>query len=403
MCTVRSRDGPCEQARGAGRARRSLPTSGARGRRAASWRSWHELDQAPAGLHRFARRLLSPEQRPRRLAEEDLARARPASRRRAAALDDLGGEKLHLRLAACRRRSLRSRSPPGEGSSCPRSSRGGAHGPESVVLVQRGNPEDGDEALAMLAARHRAAVARDRLRDCRRELSLHEGARASGSRLPAGVRDAEGGDGHRLPHLARWAPGLGEEALPALSARRRLEFRLLAEDRALEPLEGGARLDPELLDEQLLRLLVGGERVGLAARPVEGEHELAAQALAERVLRRPGPRARRRARPRARGRARPRSAPRAGQAQLLEPRDLALGKRLVGEVGERGAAPERERLAKGRGRTAARRRPPAPAAFPGEALEAIQVELASGPAPARSRAPCVRIRSAPSTLRRRET
>ena len=32
-------------------------------------------------------------------------------------------------------------------------------------------------------------------------------------------------------------------------------------------------------------------------------------------------------------------------AQLLEPRDLRLRERLVEEVGERGAAPERERLA----------------------------------------------------------
>ena len=34
------------------------------------------------------------------------------------------------------------------------------------------------------------------------------------------------------------------------------------------------------------------------------------------------------------------------RAELLEPRDLVLRERLVQEVGERGAAPERERLAK---------------------------------------------------------
>ena len=33
----------------------------------------------------------------------------------------------------------------------------------------------------------------------------------------------------------------------------------------------------------------------------------------------------------------------AGEAQLLQPRDLGLGEALVGEVGKRRAAPERER------------------------------------------------------------
>ena len=65
--------------------------------------------------------------------------------------------------------------------------------------------------------------------------------------------------------------------------RRRLQFGLLSEDRALEALERWARLDAQFPDEQVAGLLVGGERVGLAAGPVEREHELSAKALAVRM------------------------------------------------------------------------------------------------------------------------
>ena len=54
---------------------------------------------------------------------------------------------------------------------------------------------------------------------------------------------------------------------------------ILAQDRLLELAQGGARLEAELLDERAARVLVGRERVGLAAGAVEREHELAAQAL----------------------------------------------------------------------------------------------------------------------------
>jgi len=40
-----------------------------------------------------------------------------------------------------------------------------------------------------------------------------------------------------------------------------------------------------------------------------------------------------------------------GQTKILEPPDLVLRERLVGEVGQRGAAPERERLVETAGRS----------------------------------------------------
>ena len=57
----------------------------------------------------------------------------------------------------------------------------------------------------------------------------------------------------------------------------------LPQDRALELLERGAGLDSECVDERVARVLVGLERLRLAAAAVQREHELAAQPLTERI------------------------------------------------------------------------------------------------------------------------
>ena len=109
-------------------------------------------------------------------------------------------------------------------------------------------------------------------------------------------------------------------------------------------------LDPELLDQRRARGLVDGERIGLAPRAIEGEHELPAQSLAQWVL----------------GGERLELADELGvlarceigvdpllqraEAQLLELRRVRLRERLVGEVGQRRPAPQRERLAQPGGR-----------------------------------------------------
>ena len=106
---------------------------------------------------------------------------------------------------------------------------------------------------------------------------------------------------------------------------------------------------PSSSESAVRAVVVHVERLGLAARAVEREHQLPAQPLTQReplderlelgdelralaelevgvdpLLERLEP-------------------------QLLEPADLALGERLEGEVGERRATPERQRLAKLRG------------------------------------------------------
>ena len=105
------------------------------------------------------------------------------------------------------------------------------------------------------------------------------------------------------------------------------------------------RLDPQLVDQQAAGLLVYAQRFGLAARAVEGKHQLAPEPLPERILfREPfeltdelsglapveiglDPLFDRRC------------------PQLLEAGDLSLGEGLEGEIGKRRATPQFESLA----------------------------------------------------------
>ena len=149
----------------------------------------------------------------------------------------------------------------------------------------------------------------------------------------------------------------------------------MVEHLALQPPEPLSRLDPEVLDKGAARVLEGLQRVGLALAPVEREHELPAQPLAvgmvaDERLQRPdhvGVAAERELRL---DELLVRRDP-----QLLELRDRGLGERLVGEVGERRAAPQGE-AALERGGGARRMAGGELAAAPvEEILEAAGVEL----------------------------
>src|SRR5206468_7543853 len=71
---------------------------------------------------------------------------------------------------------------------------------------------------------------------------------------------------------------------PGLAGRGRVEVLVLPEDRLLELSEGWSRLDSELVDERPACFAIGLEGVGLPTGAVEGEHEQAAESLAERML-----------------------------------------------------------------------------------------------------------------------
>ena len=74
--------------------------------------------------------------------------------------------------------------------------------------------------------------------------------------------------------------------LPDTSGCRRFDVqrRVLLKDRPLQLLERRARIDPELVDEGLARVLVGVQRLCLPAGPVQRRHQIPPEPLAERVL-----------------------------------------------------------------------------------------------------------------------
>ena len=125
--------------------------------------------------------------------------------------------------------------------------------------------------------------------------------------------------------------------------RGRIKLRILLENRALEVLQLPAWLQSELLVESAPALLVGGERLRLAAGSVEALHQLGTQALAERILADEGLELGEKLRVAAEGQLGigPLLAPR-GLAKLLETSDLRLREALVGDVVERRSSPETE-------------------------------------------------------------
>ena len=119
-----------------------------------------------------------------------------------------------------------------------------------------------------------------------------------------------------------------------------LQVRILLKHRPLELLQLRPRLDAELLHECRPRRLVRGEGLGLPARAVQGEHQLATQPLPQRMLRdQPLELAHELGCP---------TAFEVGvdppllddEAELLEPARLLSRERLVREVGQGRPAPE---------------------------------------------------------------
>ena len=90
------------------------------------------------------------------------------------------------------------------------------------------------------------------------------------------------GQRHRLDDVDEQDRDESAELHRRTGERRLLEQErlVLAENRGLELAELGPGIDAELLDERLACVAIRGERVGLAARAVESEHELGSGPLA---------------------------------------------------------------------------------------------------------------------------
>ncbi len=153
------------------------------------------------------------------------------------------------------------------------------------------------------------------------------------------------------------------------------ERAVVIEDPALEAAQALARLDAEFLGERHPAPLVGAQRLRLAVRAVQRQHQLGGEALAVGMLR-----------PEHLQLADHLPVPSEGEVgldpflerpepQLLETIDVGGRERLVGEVGQRRAPPQRERLpdAVGRGARVAARE--LPACLLHAAFEAVGVEL----------------------------
>ncbi len=113
--------------------------------------------------------------------------------------------------------------------------------------------------------------------------------------------------------------------------------------------QGGRRIDAELVGELGADVLEDGERVGLAARRAQRQHELAAQPLPQRVSVGQFPQPGHQAGALAQGQLRVDQVLGGGQPQLGQPGDRRGRERKVRDVGQRLAAPQVQRPPQQRG------------------------------------------------------
>jgi len=136
-----------------------------------------------------------------------------------------------------------------------------------------------------------------------------------------------------------------------------------------------ARLETQLLGQHAPRLFVHAQRVRLSSGAIEREHQLAAQALPERVLRNETLQLGRDCIVAAERQIGVDPHLQGAELELFQPPDLDLGEGLVAEVGQRRSPPQSERLPQRRIRVigvVARERAPS---LLQETLEAIYVHL----------------------------
>ena len=120
----------------------------------------------------------------------------------------------------------------------------------------------------------------------------------------------------------------------------------MSQDRLLEPLQGLAGLDPELVDENMPRALIGSECVGLSIGAVEREQLLRARPLVQRMLADDQLQLAEHVLVAAEREIAIDPIHQGCEAQLVEPRDLVAPLRLERQTGQRRATPQCERVPK---------------------------------------------------------
>jgi hypothetical protein len=122
-----------------------------------------------------------------------------------------------------------------------------------------------------------------------------------------------------------------------LIGRRKLEREILAQDRLMQLAERFTGLDAELVDERSTRVLVGGRSGRARKAAVRASARAAGTRERELPIRRP-------ALPAAVREVGVESLLETRESQLLEAGDLGLREPPLRELGERGRAPQRERV-----------------------------------------------------------
>jgi hypothetical protein len=120
---------------------------------------------------------------------------------------------------------------------------------------------------------------------------------------------------------------------------------VLGQDAGFEVAQGGARVDAELVGEPGADAGVGGEGVGLAAGPVQGQDEQFGQAFAKRVLAAPGLQFGGKPGVTAQHQVRGGAGLDRDQGQFVEVGPVGGGEVGVAELGQWLAAPQRKRFA----------------------------------------------------------
>ena len=152
---------------------------------------------------------------------------------------------------------------------------------------------------------------RDRPRGLQRKARLADAARADErDQSHVGAHQQLADLGQLAAAADRLVGGRGQRGREPSAGTFGRQLRIVREDHALQPPQLRPRLDPELVHQQPAARAHRLERLRLPAGPIQRQHQLRAQALAQRVLgdqrrpaHRPGPR-------RARMPGRPPSAPR---------------------------------------------------------------------------------------------